>query len=567
MANDNINDVNIKVGLDTSNFDKDLKNLEKQISSSQKIAEELQKGLKLEFNNEQFLTAQRQLQNALQLSEEKARAIKDELEKLEKVGQIGTDNYKELQTTLALSENELVKINSQVKELEKIKLDNSTFAKLSEDMKLVAQETAELSKVSSSILNGMNNLTKSSVEAGDEIAKLASQYDLSSEAIQKWNYIALQCDLTSQSLYSGVSMLKDVIGKELAGESDSSTEAIKSLGISIESLKNSDQAFINVIDALSNLQDGSLQAKYASQIFGSELSSNILPLLKVGSKNINEYAKEFEQIGYLSTDQVKALTDYDNMMNRVNTQFANAKLQLGTALLPVLETFSEVLTTLIIPALQSLTSFFSQLSPLTQQIISVILMLVATISPFYTVVSKVIGVFSSFGKALSSVNNILSKTSLGFLALGSAFMLAFDLIGNWSEMSTLGKVLQTIALAALTAAAAITIFHASWSLGLAVGAIAAAVVAGIGTIKGASKSIGVDVDFTDTASVKESALDYSMPSTSTGINSGSNSYIEDNSQYNINVNLNSTGNLEYDSKTLAEEVIKQIVIQKQAGGR
>ena len=126
------------------------------------------------------------------------------------------------------------------------------------------------------------------------------------------------------------------------------------------------------------------------------------------------------------------------------------------------------------------------------------------------------------------------------------------------------NILKSLALAALVAAAAITVFHASWSLGIAIGAIAAGVVAGIAAINSAAKDIGVDADFSDSSSVESYANgDYKIPTS----NSGGNTYNEDNSQYNIDINLNATGNLDYDAKTLADEVIKQIVVKKQSSGK
>ena len=52
-----------------------------------------------------------------------------------------------------------------------------------------------------------------------------------------------------------------------------------------------------------------------------------------------------------------------------------------------------------------------------------------------------------------------------------------------------------------------------------------------------------------------------------GYQKNATTYNTDNSQYNFDVNLNASGNLDYDAKSLAEEVIKQIVIKKQAGGK
>ena len=76
-------------------------------------------------------------------------------------------------------------------------------------------------------------------------------------------------------------------------------------------------------------------------------------------------------------------------------------------------------------------------------------------------------------------------------------MIGLNLIADWKKMSTVEKILKSLAVAALVAAAAMTVFHASWSVGVAVGAIAAGVVAGIAAIKAASKEIGVEDEFSN----------------------------------------------------------------------
>ena len=52
----------------------------------------------------------------------------------------------------------------------------------------------------------------------------------------------------------------------------------------------------------------------------------------------------------------------------------------------------------------------------------------------------------------------------------------------------------------------------------------------------------------------------------TNTNSTTTNY-EDNSTTNIEIGVNATGNLDYDAKTLADEVIRQIALRKQASGR
>ena len=84
-------------------------------------------------------------------------------------------------------------------------------------------------------------------------------------------------------------------------------------------------------------------------------------------------------------------------------------------------------------------------------------------------------------------------------------------------------------------------------------------------ISSAGKDIGIDTKFKGQSDIEGyySNNDYKIPSS---YNGNSSSY-QDNSQYNIEINMNPSGDLNYDAKELADEVIKQIVVKKQASGR
>jgi hypothetical protein len=59
-------------------------------------------------------------------------------------------------------------------------------------------------------------------------------------------------------------------------------------------------------------------------------------------------------------------------------------------------------------------------------------------------------------------------------------------------------------------------------------------------------------------------MNYTIPKSNNGMGS---TYTEDNSTTNVTINTQLTGDLNYDTKTLADSVIKEIVTRKQASGR
>lgn len=564
MASDKIRGLSVKIGADTSDFIKALKGVDREISQTQRTANELQKGLQLEFDSKRFIQAQKHLQESLSNTEQKAEAIRKQLKFLEESGGINTEGYRKLQTELAKSETNALKLKEQLDALDKIKLENANkgISNLSSALETAAKKTTVLSAGAAAAIAGIAKLGNDARETGDTIQTLADQYSMSAEAIQRWQYIAMQTDTATEELFKGVNKVGTAIAAYLVGETNNATKALQELGIALEDAPNAEDAFYDTIVALAEIEDSSLRAYYATMLFGEDATIKLIPLLKQGADSLAQYNKEFESVGYLSGDVVKQLASLDGELDAVNQRLQIAKTELGIALLPVFESLASILEEVVVPAAKSLAEWFASLSPEMQKVITGALLLVTALGPVLLVLSKITGVIPQVIKLLTSLKDASLATYAGFAALAGALGLTFDIIGNWSQMSTLEKVLKSIALAALVAAAAVAVFHASWSLGLAVGAITAAVVAGIAAINSAGKSIGIDTNFTDTGSISGMAnQDYSVPQeTSSGqYNNVTNN--ADNSQVTNNITINA-GNA--DAGEVYDIISKKLAIKIQS---
>ena len=568
MASDKIKGLTVKIGADTSDFIKELKKVDKEISSTQRTANELQKGLNLKFDSGRFAQAQKQVQSALTTTEEKAKAIREQLKYLESTGGVNTEGYAKLQTELAKTETKALQLKEQLKDIDKIKFENATksITSLSKGLESAAKKTAVLSAGAIGLIAGINKLGSDAAATGGELQDMADRLGVTAEAIQRYDYIALQSGVETEQLVKSMAKARDAIGTALSGTTNTATTALQTLFGDLSKIPTgTEEGFTAIIEKLSQVEDSTLQAYYANEIFGERLATNLIPLINNGADKLEKFNNEFESIGYLSNEQVQALADFDDELNIMKERLELAKTELGIAMLPLMENFADILENVVAPAIKDLADWFNNLSPSMQNVITGGLLLFSTLSPILFIFSKLIGIIPTIVNLFNTLKAASWQTSLGFASLGGSIGLVFNLLGNWSQMSAMEKVLKTIALAALTAAAAVTVFHASWSLGIAVGVISAAVVAGIAAISSAAKSIGVDSNFSSNSSIESfSNKNYNIPSSS---NSSNNTYNEDNSQYNIEVNLNATGDLNYDAKSLAEEVIKQIVVKKQSNGR
>ena len=567
MATDKIKGLTVKIGADTSDFIKELKKVDREISSTQRTANELQKGLSLKFDASRFTQAQKQVQKALKETEEKADAIRKQLKFLEETGGIDTEGYSKLQTELAKTETNALKLKNQLEEVNKTKFENATkgITTLSKGLEAAAKKTAVFSGAAVGAIAGIYKLGNDVAKTGGELQDMADRLGVSAEALQKYDYIALQSGVETEQLVKSMAKARDAIGTAIAGGSSTAVTALEALFGDLSNVPaNTEEGFNAIIEQLSKVEDGTLQAYYANEIFGERLATNLIPLINNGSDKLEKFAKEFESIGHLSNEQVQALADFDDELNIMKERLELAKAELGIAMLPIMEKFASILENVLVPALKDLANWFNSLPQPMQDMISGALLLVAALSPLLFLLSKITGVIPGLIKMFGKIKSAGFSAALGVGALVAGLGLAFDLIGNWSQMTTLEKVLKSLALAFLVAAAAVTVFHASWSLGLAVGAIAAAVVAGIAAINAAGENIGLDTNFTDANSVESSVNgDYNIP---TGTNNAG-LYTEDNSQYNISINLNASGDLGYDAEELANEVIKKIIVAKQSSGR
>lgn len=562
-----IRGVTLKIGADTSDFIKGLKKIDKDIKYSEQRARELQNQLEISYDEDKWKKANKIVQDDLKDTELKAEAIRKQMKYLEDNGGIDSESFKKLQVELEKTETASQKLNEELKKLDKIKFDSAFqgINKLGSGLETAAKKTAVLSAAAVGAIAGIYKLGSDAATTGANLQDMADRLDISAEALQRYDYIALQSGVETEQLVKSIAKARDAVGTALAGGTNTASKALQTLFGDLSKIPTgTEEAFTAIIDKLAQVEDSTMQAYYANEIFGERLATNLIPLINNGADRLAQLGEEFESIGYLSNEQVQALADFDDELNIMKERLELAKTELGIAMLPIMEQFADILSNVVVPAIKSLAEWFGNLPEPMQKVITISLLLIAALSPILLIMSKIIGAIPNLIKMFTALKSTIGLATVGVTSFLGALGLVFDLVANWSQMSALEKVLKIIAVAFLTAAAAAAIFHSTWSLGFAVAGIAAAVAGGIAAINSAGKNIGIDTNFTDTNSVESAAN--SLGTIPTSSSSGS-TYNEDNSQYNININMEATGDLNYDAEELANAVIKKIVVAKQSSGR
>ena len=235
------------------------------------------------------------------------------------------------------------------------------------------------------------------VSTADEIATLATQYDMTSDALGRFNYVALQTDTDAEMLYKSFVKMRAGIADIATGTTTQASTALQQLGIDLNSFGSSEEQFYAIITALADMGDRTQMVAIANDLFGEKLANNLLPLIYSGSDAIRTYADEYENLGALSGEQVDALAEFDNVLNTLKTQFSNVALQIGSALLPVMQTIADFVKNEVLPKLQALAEWFSSLSIEQQEFALKALAVLAVLGP----------VTVGIGKMTSAVGDIV----------------------------------------------------------------------------------------------------------------------------------------------------------------
>lgn len=504
---------------------------------------------------------------------EKMKEKQEENFKLLAKGELSQQTYDAMALNIAKAELQLKELNAEQIQTNKLieKLPLKKFEELGEKvskagqkMTALGQSTRGLSLLAGGALAGIAALGLGAIKSGDDLATMSAQLGISAEELQYLQFIAMQTDVPLDKMTNAFKKAKDALGTQLMGDSNAATKALDYLKISASDYDSNLEAFYAIAESLKNVSDSSVQAALANDLFGAKMGSELLPFINAGGDALKEYTEQLDRIGILSNDTVKELSDFDNEMNEIKMSFQQAGMELGVALLPVIKDFAVILKESIIPFIKDVVDKFNNMSTESKETIIKVLMLTAAFSPLMSAGGRVVKMIGELIPKIAGMTREVKLASLGWLALGAAAAVSFDLITNWKNMGAIEKILKTLAVAALVAAAAVTVFHASWSIGIAVGAIAAGVVAGIAAISAAATDIGVEMPSIGSGGVSNGSIE--MPDytkmyndAESGYNDMSKNYT-DNSTTHITI-VNEAGDADRD---ILDKINRALMQQKQA---
>lgn len=411
---ENIRGLTVEISADASSFNKEMSSMRKAAQSSQSELNALQKSLELEFDSDKFARAQKVAQQAIDQTAENADVLRRRLDYLSESGNVDTDQYRKLQSELAKTELQGQQLQQQLEKINATKFNalSAQVTKVGDAISGVGRALTPLSALSAAGASGLAALGVKAASTGAEIDDLSLRLGISAEKVQEWQYVAMQTGVDFEVFNKALIKARAALLDLSTGTVNNAAKAVQSLGLNIDDFANKEEMFDGVINALAGMENKTLQAAYANEIFGDKIANQMLPFLNAGSDAINQFRGEFSEMSYLTNEQVASLATLDDTIYRVKESIKKIGLQIGTAFAPLLKSLADNINNNLIPKLQKLAEWFNNLTLKQQAFIVKALLVVAALAPLTLGVGKLVG-------AVGNIIKIIPQLQAGLSALAA----------------------------------------------------------------------------------------------------------------------------------------------------
>ena len=431
MANNKIRGLSVEVNADVKGFNKAISEARNTAKSATKDLTTLQKSLQLDFNDEKFAKAQQVAQKAIDETAKAADTLREKLQYLEQHGHIDHDEYKKAQRDLNDVELKAAQLKNQLEQINQIKFDHLSqqVTNVGNNIQKAGKAVAPFSALAAGATTALGAMGVKAASTGAELDDLALRLGISAEKVQEYRYVTAQTGVEWSVFEKAMIKARAAMLDLSTGTMNTASQALQSLGLNIADFESKEAMFDGIIDALSNMQDKTLQAAYANEIFGDKVANQMLPYLNAGTDAIAQFRGEFEQIGYLSNEQVAALATLDDTFFLLKESIKNVGLQIGTALAPLMQRLAENIQTNLIPKLQRLPAeWFNGLSVAQQSFALKAMLVVAALAPLTLGIGKLIGAVGNIIKILPALQAQLTALAANPIILIIAAIVAILVI-------------------------------------------------------------------------------------------------------------------------------------------
>ena len=284
------------------------------------------------------------------------------------------------------------------------------------------------------------SLTQEQAAAAGEIQDLAMQTSLSTETIQEYQYASELIGVSFDTLIGAHTRMIRSMSDAQSGTA-SAVETWQKLGVSIMdtngNLRDSETVFLEVIDALGNIENATERDAIAMDVFGRS-AQDLNPLIVQGTDAFRDLCDEAHEVGRVLTDvELEALAQVDDALLRHNESIEAGKNAIALEFAPALQEFYEESG----EGLRELSEGFANSGLVS--IFGSLLGVVSALSPAFELLGTVLEacspIFNTIAWVLNTIADALKIILLAASALGN--VLSGDFGGAAQNLGEIGDIL------------------------------------------------------------------------------------------------------------------------------
>ena len=182
---------------------------------------------------------------------------------------------------------------------------------------------------------GIAAFAKSNLDAADSMSKLSQRTGIAAPTLDRFRNVAELSDTSIQSLERAFPALTKNMKMAADTGKGPALAAFQELGVSITDaqgdLRDTDAVMLDLADRFNAMADGSNKAALASNIFGTRIGSELIPLLNSGGDAVRNMGTALTQ------DFADKAAAFNDRLEKMQEKFGDLALRLTEALLPALE--------------------------------------------------------------------------------------------------------------------------------------------------------------------------------------------------------------------------------------
>lgn len=217
------------------------------------------------------------------------------------------------------------------------KTTKRTFNKINQSVNGLAGNLIALAGIGS-----LTMVAKQSLDAADNIQKLAIKTGISTEALSELQFAAEQSGVEFGTVDKAIQNMVRTVSEARDGVA-TYADAYNTLGINVDALAklSSDKQIEVMADAFNNLDDQTTKTAVAMDIFGGR-GTQMIQMFSNGSEGIRELRGEAKELGRsLSQDAADKAADANDAMNRFTSSMRGVSTEFVTNMAPALTNLAD----------------------------------------------------------------------------------------------------------------------------------------------------------------------------------------------------------------------------------